>query len=87
MRKVRALLAAAVLMCGLLWKSADVYGEEKPVMSVTSEISEATPGEEIVLTFTLAGYDDIQYGIHALKATLEYDTAIFETAEQPDFEI
>src|SRR5699024_7981455 len=48
--------------------------------------TEAAPGEDITLTFSLAGYDDIQEGIYALEATLEYDTDIFETVEEPDFE-
>lgn len=86
MRKVRALLAAAVLMCGLLWIGADVFGADNLEMQVSSGTTEAAPGEDITLTFSLAGYDDIQEGIYALEATLEYDTDIFETVEEPDFE-
>ena len=86
MRKVRALLAAAVLICGLLWIGADVSGADDPEMQVSSETTEAAPGDEIIFTFSLAGYDDIREGIYALKATLEYDTDIFEVAEESDFE-
>ena len=86
MRKVRALLAAAVLICGLLWIGADVLGADNPEMQVSSGTSEAAPGEEIILTFSLAGYDNIQEGIYALQAALEYDTDIFEAVEEPDFE-
>lgn len=86
MRKVRALLAAAVLICGLLWIGADVLGADNPEMQVSSGTSEAAPGDEIILTFSLAGYDNIQEGIYALQAALEYDTDIFEAVEEPDFE-
>ena len=86
MRKVRALLAAAVLICGLLWIGADVLGADNPEMQVSSGTSEAAPGDEIILTFSLAGYDDIQEGIYALQAALEYDTDIFEAVEESDFE-
>ena len=85
MRKVRALLAA-VLVCGLLLKGADVFGANIPKIQVSSGTTEAAPGEKITLTFSLAGYDDIQEGIYALKATLEYDPDIFEAVEEPDFE-
>ena len=85
MRKVRALLAA-VLVCGLLLKGADVFGADIPKIQVSSGTTEAAPGEKITLTFSLAGYDDIQEGIYALKATLEYDPDIFEAVEEPDFE-
>ena len=85
MRKVRALLAA-VLVCGLLLKGADVFGADNPEMQVSSGTTEAAPGEDITLTFSLAGYDDIQEGIYALGATLEYDTDIFEAVEESDFE-
>lgn len=85
MRKVRALLAA-VLVCGLLLKGADVFGADNPEMQVSSGTMEAAPGEDITLTFSLAGYDDIQEGIYALGATLEYDTDIFESVEESDFE-
>lgn len=86
MRKVRALLAAVVLICGLLWIGADVLGAGNPEMQVSSGTTEAAPGEEIILTFSLAGYDNIQEGIYALNATLAYDTDIFEAAEETDFE-
>ncbi len=85
MRKVRALLAA-VLVCGLLLKGVDVFGADNPEMQVSSGTTEAVPGEDITLTFSLAGYDDIQEEIYALGATLEYDTDIFESVEESDFE-
>ena len=85
MRKVRALLAA-VLVCGLLLKGADVFGADIPKIQVSSGTTEAAPGEKITLTLSLAGYDDIQEGIYALEATLEYDPDIFEAVEETDFE-
>ena len=86
MRKVRALLAAAVLIYGLLWIGADVLGADNPEMQVSSGTAEAAPGEDITFTFSLAGYDEIQEGIYALYATLAYDTDIFEAVEETDFE-
>ena len=86
MRKVRALLAAVVLICGLLWIRADVSGAGNPEMQVSSGTAEAAPGEDITFTFSLAGYDEIQEGIYALYATLAYDTDIFEAVEETDFE-
>lgn len=86
MRKVRALLAAVVLICGLLWIRADVSGAGNTEMQVSSGTAEAAPGEDIAFTFSLAGYDEIQEGIYALYATLAYDTDIFEAVEETDFE-
>ena len=86
MRKVRALLAAVVLICGLLWIRADVSGAGNTEMQVSAGTAEAAPGEDITFTFSLAGYDEIQEGIYALYATLAYDTDIFEAVEETDFE-
>ena len=86
MRKVRALLAAVVLICGLLWIRADVSGAGNTEMQVSAGTAEAASGEDITFTFSLAGYDEIQEEIYALYATLAYDTDIFEAVEETDFE-
>ena len=86
MRKVRALLAAVVLICGLLWIRADVSGAGNTEMQVSAGTAEAASGEDITFTFSLAGYDEIQEEIYALYATLAYDTDIFEVVEETDFE-
>ena len=85
MRKVRALLAA-VLVCGLLLKGADVFGANIPKIQVSSGTTEAAPGEKITLHFRLPAMMIFREGIYALKATLEYDPDIFEAVEEPDFE-
>ena len=86
MGRLRALLTAAVLTLGLLWKGADVYGAGAPVLSVEPHSSEIVPGEEVILTFALGGYDEIQDGLRAFKASIEYDQEVFEAAGEDDFQ-
>ena len=86
MRRVRALLAAFITICGLLSGSIEVTAAGVRGMEIQSEDTAVRKGQEITLTFALDGYTDIRDGVNALKGTLEFDSDVFEEASGEDFE-
>ena len=86
MGKIRALLAAAVTVCGLLWGSVEVNAADVSGMEITSTADSVRKGQVIEFTFALDGYSDIRSGVNALKGTLEYDSAVFEKVSREDFQ-
>ena len=86
MRRVRALLAAFITICGLLSGSIEVTAAGVRGMEIQSEDTAVRKGQEITLTFALDGYTDIRNGVNALKGTLEFDSEVFEEASGEDFE-
>lgn len=86
MGKIRALLAAAVTVCGLLWGSVEANAADVAGMEITSTADSVRKGQVIEFTFALDGYSDIRSGVNALKGTLEYDSAVFEKVSQEDFQ-
>ena len=86
MRRIRALIAAAVTVCGLLWSGMEASAADVAGMEISSQADTVRKGQEIELTFSLEGYTDINSGVNALKGTLEYDSAVFGGVSQEDFE-
>ena len=86
MRRIRALLAAAVTVCGLLWSGVDASAADVAGMEIASSADTIRTGQEIELTFSLEGYTEIKSGVNALKGTLEYDSTVFKEASQENFE-
>lgn len=85
MRKVRALLAALITMCGLLFGSTEVTAAGVQGMEILTEDTAVRKGQEITVTFALKGYEEIRDGVNALKGTLEFDSDVFEEAAGKDF--
>ena len=86
MRRIRALLAAAVTVCGLLWSGGGARGADGAGVEIASPADTIRTGQEIELTFSLEGYTEIKSGVNALKGTLEYDSTVFKEASQENFE-
>lgn len=86
MKKIRALLAVLILVCGLLWSGGMIAAADAGKMMVISSSASVKKGEEVRLTFSLDAHDNIEKGINAVKGTLKYDPDVFETAGQADFE-
>lgn len=86
MRKIRALVAAAVTAFGLLWGGLQVQAAQVEGGKLTSSLETVRKGEELELTFALEGYSDIEKGICALKGTLVLEPDIFTGVSQEDFE-
>lgn len=86
MRRVRALLAAIITICGLLSGGAEVTAAGVQGMKILSEDTDVRSGQEITVTFALDGYTDIRDGVNVLKGTLEFDTDVFEEVSGEDFE-
>ncbi len=53
--------------------------------SAVSNSYEVKSGEEILITFKMHTFNDVEKGINAYKATLVYDENIFEKVYQSDF--
>ena len=60
MRRIRALLAAAVTVCGLLWSGVDASAADVAGMEIASSADTIRTGQEIELTFSLEGYTEIK---------------------------
>lgn len=86
MKRVRALLAAFITICGLLSGSIEVTAAGVQGMEILTEDTAVRKGQEITVTFALDGYTDIRDGVNALKGTLEFDYDVFEEASGEDFE-
>ena len=85
MRRVRALLAAFITICGLLLGSIDVTAAGVQGMEILTDDTAVRKGQEITLTFALKGYEEIREGVNAFKGTLEFDSDVFEKADGEDF--
>lgn len=85
MRRVRALLAAFITICGLLLGSIDVTAAGVQGMEILTDDTAVRKGQEITLTFALKGYEEIGEGVNAFKGTLEFDSDVFEKADGEDF--
>ena len=86
MKRVRALLAAFITICGLLSGSIEVTAAGVQGMEILTEDTAVRKGQEITVTFALDGYTDIRAGVNALRGTLEFDYDVFEEASGEDFE-
>lgn len=86
MIKIRALLAAFIMTCGLLLGSTAVAAEEirQPVLETGD--TTVRKGQEIEFVFSLDNYGERKTGINTLKGTVEYDPDIFEQPAQENFE-
>ena len=72
----------AVLLLTYNLVLADTIKLEANVSSTTTEIKAE---QELTITFRLDKYNEIDKGINAYKATLEYDKNIFEEVTEKDF--
>ena len=86
MRRVRAMLAAFITICGLLLGGIEAAAAGVQGMEILAEDTAVRKGQEITVTFALDGYTDIRDGVNALKGTLEFDPDVFEEASGEDFE-
>ena len=80
MRRVRAMLAAFITICGLLLGGIEAAAAGVQGMEILAEDTAVRKGQEITVTFALDGYTDIRDGVNALKGTLEFDPDVFEEA-------
>lgn len=85
MAKIRALLAALILTCGLLLGSTTVSAAEVNQPGLSTGSTTVQKGQEITFLFSLDGYEEIQSGINAIQGTLEYDSDVFLQPVQTDF--
>ena len=86
MKKIRALLAAAVTIYGLLSGSMEVCAADVAEMKIETTSAFVRKEEEVRLTFSLEGYSGIEDGMNAVKGMLEYDSEVFEEPSIEDFE-
>ena len=86
MTKIRALLAAFIMACGLLLGMAAVSNAEIKEPGLAANDVTVRSGQEIEIVFSLDGYNDIKTGINSVKGTLEYDPEVFEAPAQENFE-
>ena len=77
---ITIIIVALLLTYNLV--SADTVKLEAKVSSTTTEIKDE---QELTITFRLDKYNEIDKGINAYKATLEYDKNIFEEVTEKNF--
>lgn len=75
-------IVIAILLLTYNLVSADIIKLEAKVSSTTTEIKDE---QELTITFSLDQYNEIDKGINAYKATLQYDPNIFEELTESNF--
>ena len=78
MRKVRAIVAAFISICGLLLGSIEVTAAGVQGMEILADHTAVRKGQEITFTFALNGYEDIRDGLNALKGTLGWSEKVWD---------
>lgn len=74
------ILIALILLTSNLLAAANLKAEAK------ASVSELKAGEEVTITLRFDEYQQIQEGLNAYQATLEYNKEIFEEVKQEDFQ-
>lgn len=78
------LFSLLVVLMSFLSVNTTIFAES--INAVTStNLSDIKKGEEVVVSLSLNEYKDIKKGIAAYKATLNYDTNVFEQVQTDDF--
>ena len=62
-----------------------VQANSPPTIDIKSSTNEIKSGMEIEITLELKNFDEVEKGINAYKATLHYDSDVFEEVQQSDF--
>ena len=63
-----------------------VYAASGIKAILENDKTELTSGDEVVVTLRFDNYEEINKGVNAYKATLEYDKSIFEEVLESDFQ-
>lgn len=74
------ILIALILLAGNLLAAANLKAQAK------ASVSDLKGGEEVTITLRFDEYQQIQEGLNAYQATLEYNKEIFEEVRQEDFQ-
>ena len=90
MRKIRALLAAWIMVCGLLVAGIFIPSAEAAeagLPALTAQVTGVRAGQEVALILSLPGQGEQKTGINAVKGTLVYDPEVFEPPAQEDLTV
>lgn len=74
------ILIALILLASNLLAAANLKAQAK------ASVSDLKGGEEVTITLRFDEYQQIQEGLNAYQATLEYNKEIFEEVRQEDFQ-
>lgn len=77
---IMTILIALILLAGNLLAAANLKAQAK------ASVSDLKGGEEVTITLRFDEYQQIQEGLNAYQATLEYNKEIFEEVRQEDFQ-
>ena len=85
MKKIKWFIVTLVMMCGILMLQIPTLAAEVSNSTTISNKDGIQAGEVIEITVGLDNYSQIEKGINALKAILEYDKNLFQEVQQVDF--
>lgn len=77
---IMTILIALILLASNLLAAANLKAQAK------ASVSDLKGGEEVTITLRFDEYQQIQEGLNAYQATLEYNKEIFEEVRQEDFQ-
>lgn len=83
--KVKGILCIIVTFFILISFQLPVFAVENFNTQLVASDTEIKKGEEIEVTLSFKNFEDINKGINAYKATLEYDSNLFEEVKASDF--
>lgn len=86
MRKIKFGFICILAFIILSLSGMRVYAASGIKAILENDKTELTSGDEVVVTLRFDNYEEINKGVNAYKATLEYDKSIFEEVLESDFQ-
>lgn len=86
MKRLRNITSIILFFVFLFVLTTNVQAVSSMQAKLEGDTLEVKKGQEIIVNFKLDDYEDINKGINAYKATLEYNKNVFEEVVQSDFQ-
>ncbi len=86
MKRLKNITSIILFFVFLFVLTTNVQAVSSMQAKLEGDTLEVKKGQEIVVNFKLDDYEDINKGINAYKATLEYNKNVFEEVVQSDFQ-
>ncbi len=82
---MKKIISSIMVFISFILIMTTVQAKASLVASISSTSNKLEEGQEVVLTLSFDNYQEIENGINAYKATLEYDENLFEQVTENNF--
>ena len=87
MNKIKRIIVFIIFMVIIVANTLTVKAVESFKTNLVTNNEDIKKGEEVEVTLSFENFQDINKGLNAYKATLEYDSNVFEKVTINDFDI